>query len=213
MPLFPNSTNQPPVGGSTTPFGQRPQRPRQPWETPEYLGGNSGYRPPGQAAPPPAPQYRPPSNFNAPEVTRRPRVAGVPSPIFNSAVRNGAPQTNQPAPPPPPAPYRPSGGPRSFSAQSGVGNAPRIESQWNQLQQDNFNALSGIDPTLIWANQYNAANGLNPAGQEAYGGDEAGVVASLLPPRLMAEVNNGKPLHMALIQYMQFLRGLGLGQV
>lgn len=206
---LPNSTTPPP-DNSGNPFGpRRPMRPRQPYETPGYNPGNSGYAQPVPQSP--APYSPPPAPAPPPAPRSNP---GIPSPLFGGAQRNAAPRTNQPAPPLPPAqPARPNvPRPRMAGMQLGNnGGGPTLGGSWNQLQQDNFNALSRIDPTLIWANQQNNERGLFNEDGGTYGGAEAAQVMSLLPPRIKAQVQSGAmPLHMALIQYMDFLRGLGI---
>lgn len=72
--------------------------------------------------------------------------------------------------------------------------------------QDRWDQLSGIDPALLWANQYNKDNGL-----AGYGQSQADLVRNLLPPRLLQLVDtNQMTLQGALGRYLEFLKGTGI---
>ena len=86
----------------------------------------------------------------------------------------------------------------------------------NALQQGNYDALSQIDPMVLWGRQHQIANpgqfGTDFGAGKGYGHQEQATVESMLPPRIMNEVKAGRmTLQAGLMRYLEFLKKQGAG--
>lgn len=182
----------PPIPGSQpggVPSPIRPQTQQGQWHPPSPTWN----RPPAPTwnSRPPAPGTPPVSGTSYPPGTRPPGTPppSSPPPTGGSAINNGFRG----------ATWTPNGGVPPSDRPGGMPPAGP-----NPLQQDRYNQLAGIDPNLLWANQYNKEHGL-----ASYGQDQANLVMSLLPPRLASQVASGMPLQTALGLYLRFLQNNG----
>jgi hypothetical protein len=208
----------PPVGtapgGTSHPNYNPPSlRPPAPRYTPPFVPGGS----PSPIAPrpfgPTPPRYRPPGQPSSTSGAARAHLdssGSTPQPPPRTGGLYGNPGATwlPQAPVLPPALGRPGGVPSPiFNQAAALPQQPPVP---NAGQQDRFNQLYNIDPNVLWASQYNQEHGLNPQTGPVFGSDEVNTVQSLLPPRLMSEVQAGRmSLGGALNRYLQFLRGAG----
>lgn len=190
--------NQSPMGGVPNPYQRpysppRPQRPQ--FQRPMFQPATT--RPPVPVPPrfgqptggpvAPRPNTNPPPPGYAPPSYRPPRGPALPPALGNPA---GVPS---PVFKPPTSTF------------GHAANGPVVDPR-----QHAYDQLAAIDPNVLWAFE----NTPTPDIGARFGSDEVNLVNSLLPPRLLMQINAGQmSLGGALNRYLQQLRGMGFGGI